>query len=175
MKRLLIVVDYQNDFVSGSLATPEAGKIEKGIISLIDEAKKNHDFVCFTKDTHDEYYLKTIEGQNLPISHCKKGTWGWELTDLLKTRVDFYPVFEKNGFYSYELGNYIKGLSPIVDEIQIVGLVSEYCVFAAATTAKACASPYCRIAVLKDYVKCISKEDEAKSFEMLKHLHVEVK
>jgi nicotinamidase-related amidase len=69
MKKLLIVVDYQNDFVTGSLGFKKAQSLEKGIVRLIKTFIKNNDDIVFTMDTHDNKYLETIEGKKLPIKH----------------------------------------------------------------------------------------------------------
>jgi nicotinamidase-related amidase len=70
MKKLLIVVDYQTDFVNGSLGFKKAVKLEKGIVNKIKLFIKNHDDIFFTMDTHDDAYLNTIEGKKLPIKHA---------------------------------------------------------------------------------------------------------
>ena len=77
-KDLLVVVDMQNDFIDGSLGTPEAQKIVSNVVDKI--ANWNGD-IAITKDTHSEDYLNTREGRFLPIKHCIKDTWGWELNE----------------------------------------------------------------------------------------------
>ena len=89
MKNCLVVIDMQNDFISGSLGTDEAKKIVPNVKSFIEEAIKNGDDIYFTKDTHYENYLNTMEGKKLPVKHCIKGTWGHDICDELKP-------FEKN-------------------------------------------------------------------------------
>jgi nicotinamidase-related amidase len=174
MNRLLIVVDYQNDFVSGSLGFEGADKIEDRILELIKEFKENRDFICFTKDTHENDYMSTVEGSNLPISHCVKGTKGHDLTPRVEFEVGFNPVFEKNTFPSLELGNFIHGLSPMINEIYLCGLVSDICVFSNAIIAKAAANKNCKIKVVKDATSSNNLEAQDKAFEMLEHLHIEI-
>ena len=72
MKKLLIVVDYQKDFVNGSLGFKEAEYLDEYLASLIDQYHQNKDDVIFTFDTHQNNYLETQEGKNLPIEHCIK-------------------------------------------------------------------------------------------------------
>ena len=72
----LIVIDMQNDFVDGALGTPEAQAIVEGVVS---RARDFAGTVVFTRDTHTEDYLQTQEGRNLPVTHCVRGTAGWEL------------------------------------------------------------------------------------------------
>lgn len=74
MRKILIVIDMQNDFVSGSLGSPEARAI---VPNVIEKIKQYHDgYIFFTKDTHYEDYLDTLEGHNLPVKHCIEYTWG---------------------------------------------------------------------------------------------------
>jgi len=172
MKKLLVVVDYQNDFVTGSLGFPGAEKIEEKIISLIKEFENNGDDIIFTLDLHDENYKNTVEGRNLPIDHCMKNTWGFELTDGLKPYQKNYPTFAKPAFGSFDLGLYIKDHD--YDEILLCGLVSDICVFSNAIIAKSASSPECRIAVYKDATSSYDLETQEKAFEILRHLHIGV-
>ena len=79
MKKITIVVDMQNDFLTGALANPDAVSI---IPSVLDEIKTAN-YVVYTRDTHGSDYLETQEGKNLPVPHCVEGTWGWEIVDEL--------------------------------------------------------------------------------------------
>lgn len=79
MKKITIVIDMQNDFLTGSLANPDAVNI---IPSVLEEIKKA-DYVMYTRDTHSKNYLKTQEGKNLPVPHCIEGTHGWQIVDEL--------------------------------------------------------------------------------------------
>jgi nicotinamidase-related amidase len=79
MKKITIVIDMQNDFLTGSLANPDAVSI---IPSVLDQIK-NSDYVMYTRDTHSENYLETQEGKNLPVQHCVEGTHGWQIVDDL--------------------------------------------------------------------------------------------
>ena len=106
MKNILIVVDMQNDFISGSLGTREAEAIVGRVV------KKVRSFdgpVIFTRDTHTEHYPETAEGRKLPISHCIRGTQGWELHPALEElRVQKDAVtFDKITFGSKELAIYL--------------------------------------------------------------------
>ncbi len=174
MKKLLVVVDYQNDFVNGSLGFENADVIEPNIIALIEKFEKNHDFICFTKDTHSNDYLQTEEGKKLPITHCVKGTYGWEFTDKVKAKTSYYPVFEKTTFPSLDLANFIRGNSLMIDEIYLCGLVSDICVFTNAIMAKSAARKDCKIFVVKEATSSNNLAVQEKCFEMLEHLHIEV-
>ena len=110
MKKLLIVIDYQKDFVDGSLGFKEAQDIDDYITSLINQYHKNKDDVIFTFDTHQENYLESQEGRNLPIPHCIKNSDGWKLYGKVNTAKKEYDIcIEKTTFGSLELGNYLKG------------------------------------------------------------------
>ena len=109
-KKLLIVVDYQNDFVSGSLGCPQAVAIEDALAAKIAayRALGEGGQVIFTMDTHNKNYLETQEGRNLPIAHCIQATDGWPLYGkirALKQEEDL--VFSKPTFGSLELADYL--------------------------------------------------------------------
>ena len=79
MRKLLVVVDMQNDFIDGSLGTKEAEAIVDNVIKVISTYDPKDIFA--TRDTHPENYLETQEGRNLPVVHCVKNTPGWELNE----------------------------------------------------------------------------------------------
>ena len=79
MKRVLVVVDYQKDFVDGALGFEKAKEIEEGIYEKVNSYLSKGDKVVFTYDTHTEDYLATREGKNLPVTHCILNTEGHEL------------------------------------------------------------------------------------------------
>jgi len=135
MKKCLIVVDYQNDFVSGSLGFSEAAMLEQGVVEKIEKYREHGDRVMFTFDTHLENYMDTQEGRHLPVAHCIEGTEGHKLygkvaDKILETDKKFY----KNTFGSDELYQYLKTEQFI--SIELVGLVSNICVIANAILAK---------------------------------------
>lgn len=83
MKKTLIVIDMQNDFIDGSLGTDEAVKIVPNVRKKIEKYRSNGDEIIFTRDTHGEDYLSTPEGKKLPVVHCVKNTHGWQIADGL--------------------------------------------------------------------------------------------
>ena len=110
MKKLLVVVDYQKDFVDGSLGFSGAEKLEGPIGEKIKEyrALGENGQIIFTMDTHDLHYMDTQEGKHLPVPHCIDGEDGWQLYGSiagLKDPDDL--VFSKPTFGSYELGEYL--------------------------------------------------------------------
>ena len=172
MKRLLVVVDYQNDFVDGALGFKDADKIAPAIVKLIKEFRANKDEVVFTYDTHDADYLNTVEGKNLPVPHCLKGSDGWALHPLIAPLVKDSVCFEKPSFGSKDLGKFIE--KNIYDEIYLCGLVSDICVFSNAIIAKSFASPYAQIKVVRNATSSFDLDMQEKSFDVLKHLHIEI-
>ena len=172
MQRLLVVVDYQNDFIDGALGFKGADAIAPRIVELIKEFRTNQDEVVFTYDTHGADYMKTTEGAYLPVPHCLKGQEGWELHSSIKGLVNESKTFEKPSFGSKELGDYIA--SRRFDEIYLCGLVSDICVFSNAIIAKSSASPYCKIKVVRDATSSFDIDMQEKAFDVLKHLHIEI-
>lgn len=136
MEKILIVVDIQNDFVDGALGTAEA----KSIIGNAVEKIKNFDGKIFvTFDTHYENYIETLEGKNLPVPHCIKGTVGWELNSKIKNALEGkdYISVEKITFGSKELPEIIKETVGEKFSACIIGLCTDICVVSNALLLKA--------------------------------------
>ena len=172
MSRLLVVVDYQNDFVDGILGFKGAEKIAPNIVKLINDFRNNGDEVVFTYDTHDSDYANTTEGQYLPPAHCIKGSKGWELYPEVAPLLKDAKTFEKPTFGSKELGKYIENNN--FEEIYLCGLVSDICVFSNAIIAKSSASPYAKIKVVRNATSSFDLDMQEKAFDVLKHLHIEI-
>lgn len=134
MKRVLVVVDVQNDFVDGALGTKEAEKI---IPSVLEEIKSNYDSIYVTLDTHDASYMESLEGQYLPVPHCIKNTDGWQLNASIKDALSHkdHKVIEKPTFGSLALVQMLTSEMP--DEITIVGLCTDICVISNALLLRA--------------------------------------
>ena len=120
MKRTLIVVDMQKDFIDGALGTAEAQSIVSNVRKKIEAARAAGDEIIFTRDTHGENYLDTHEGKNLPVVHCVKGTPGWQISDQLETAgalcID-KPNFGWTRWNELEL-----------EQVELVGLCTDICV-----------------------------------------------
>ncbi len=137
MQDMLIVVDMQNDFVDGSLGTPEAQRI---VANVADKIKQFEGRVLFTKDTHESDYLGTQEGERLPVEHCIRGTDGWELVSEIEAlRSPDNPVVEKPTFGSSELVRLLERLheEEPIGSITLVGLCTDICVISNALLIKA--------------------------------------
>ncbi len=152
MKKCLIIVDYQNDFVDGALGFKGAETLDDVITKKIETYLKEKQDIIFTFDTHDNDYLSTQEGRRLPIVHCVSHTHGHMLYGKTAAYLkDAKIVFNKPTFGSLELGNYLK-TNPY-DEVELCGLVTNMCVVSNAVIAKA-ALPEARIIV--DHKACMS-------------------
>lgn len=133
--KLLVVIDMQNDFVTGSLKNDEAVKIIPAIINKLNSVDENETVVVFTKDTHTSNYLNTQEGRNLPFVHCVKDTTGWDIIPELKAYEENKRIFEKPGFGSEELADYAKDAQ--FSEIELIGVCTDICVISNAMLLKA--------------------------------------
>ena len=142
-RKLLIVVDMQNDFIDGALGTAEAAAILPNVRAKTEEYRKNGDIILFTRDTHGEDYPETQEGRRLPVPHCIKGTHGWEISSLLDT--SGCGIIDKPSFGSEELVQYLKELDNLTSA-EFVGLCTDICVITNVLSAK-CALPELPIAV----------------------------
>ena len=107
--KVLIVVDYQNDFVDGSLGFKKAEVMDKNILNVVKKYLKN-DIVIFTLDTHKNDYLKTEEGKNLKVKHCIKGTLGHSIYGTLGDFLEEYKSASKNvkNKYFVEMSKFLK-------------------------------------------------------------------
>ena len=144
MKRVLVVVDMQKDFVDGALGTPEAQAI---VGNVCEKVSKFDGDILVTLDTHQENYLETQEGKKLPVVHCVYNTEGWEINDEVAYALDckFYTCnsriepFMKPTFGSVEMVEYLleKEKEEHIDEIVLVGLCTDICVVSNALLLKA--------------------------------------
>lgn len=122
MSKILIVVDMQSDFITGSLGTPEAQAIVPNVKNKIDEYISRGDKVIFTRDTHHDNYLKSHEGKNLPVPHCIEGTHGWEVIE----EIDKSECLHLNKLTFGYMGWDLRLDKPT--EIEIVGVCTDICV-----------------------------------------------
>jgi nicotinamidase-related amidase len=137
MQDILIVVDMQNDFVDGSLGTPEAQRIVDHVVEKIMHFEGR---VLFTQDTHESDYLETQEGVRLPVEHCIRGTKGWELVPAIEALLmPESQVIEKPTFGSSELVGLLERLNEEepIRSITLAGLCTDICVISNALLIKA--------------------------------------
>jgi nicotinamidase-related amidase len=172
-KRLLVVVDYQNDFVNGTLGFHDANNVEHTIIAAIEDHLRTNDDIVFTKDTHFANYLTTLEGKYLPIMHCIKGSEGHEIHGKVKDYLrKAKKVYEKVTFGSLELANDVSKEN--YQEITLVGLVTNICILSNALLLKA-SLPEAEVIVLQTGVNSYDKELHQKTLDVLKGTQIVVK
>lgn len=127
--KALIVVDVQNDFITGALGSKEAVAIIPNVKKKIEEYVSAGNKVIFTRDTHSENYLNTNEGKNLPVVHCVEGTDGWKIVEGLDVPNCSYvnkPTFGWLGWGSHKF-----------EEIELIGVCTDICVVSNALILKA--------------------------------------
>ena len=129
MKKTLIVVDMQNDFIDMALGTPEAVAIVPKVKAKIEAYRQKGDEIIFTRDTHEENYLDTPEGQKLPVKHCIRGTEGWQIAQGLY--VEGCRIIDKPNF------GWPHWDREVLEEVELVGLCTDICVVSNALIIKA--------------------------------------
>lgn len=169
MKKLLIVVDMQKDFIDGALGTLEAVSIVPNVKKKIEEYQAAGDEVIFTLDTHEEDYLETQEGKNLPVKHCIRGTEGWELDSSLR---EFQGKrFEKNTFGSAQLAEFVSGNN--YESIELVGLCTDICVISNALLIKAM-TPETPISVDASCCAGVTPQSHENALNAMKMCHIAI-
>lgn len=145
MRKILIVIDMQNDFIDGSLGTPEA----VSVVEKVKEKIKTYPVsdVIATMDTHEADYLQTQEGRKLPVEHCIRGTKGWEIRGDIAELLTGAKIYEKPSFGCPLMAEDLRDVSEREEiEIELVGLCTDICVVSNALLLKA-AMPEVRISV----------------------------
>ena len=172
-KKLLFVIDYQADFVSGALGFPGAEALDEGIARKVRAYGEGS--VYFTRDTHAPEYLKTQEGRNLPVEHCFKSSGGWQLYGETRRALEETSAagIDKIAF----------GMSPeqllalpdpdTVESVELVGLVSNICVLSNAVLLKS-RYPEAKIIVDSNLTASFDPELHGAALRVLKGIQVEV-
>ena len=185
--KLLFVIDMQNDFIDGVLGSPEA----QAIVPKVAEKIKNANNVIFTSDTHGKSYFKTEEGKHLPIAHCIKGSKGILINStvfnaakngeknifIFQKETFGYPWNLERDFFGDALPLFKNNLEEIdlnkIEEIEIVGLDTDFCVLANAMTLKA-AFPNVPITIDASCCAGSTPEWDEKALDILEHCHFNV-
>jgi nicotinamidase-related amidase len=170
--KILIVVDMQNDFVTGALANPAAQAIVPKIADKISEYKNRKDVVIFTRDSHFDNYLNTFEGKHLPIPHCIHGTHGWLVVSEL-SHPECRHIDKSNFGYPHWSYMGFDGLYPEVSEIELVGTCTDICVISNALLLKA-AYPEIKISVDSSCCAGLTPEKHAAALEVMKSCQINV-
>lgn len=170
---VLIVIDYQKDFVSGALGFAGAERYDTLIANRIEQARQAGEDVIFTLDTHDAAYLNSMEGKHLPIPHCLADSEGWQLYGKVAESITTAdPVFIKPTFGSLELANHLREQG--YERVELCGLVSHICVLSNAVLAKA-ALPEAEIVVDSKLTGAMDESMTEKALDILRGLHITVK
>ena len=166
MRKTLIVIDMQKDFIDGSLGTKEAVSIVDKVKEKIKQYKENGEQIIYTRDTHPENYLETREGKYLPVVHCVKGSEGWLIPEEL--RVEGSEVIDKPsfGYTGWEKYNF--------EEIEIIGLCTDICVVSNALILKAL---YPEIKITVDASCCagVTQESHKAALLTMKMCQIEIR
>ena len=165
--KTLIVVDVQNDFVTGSLGTKEAEVIIPKVKKKIEEYMSRGDQIIFTRDTHFENYLETNEGKHLPVEHCIFESKGWEIVEGVEP--EHYPVKyinkESFGWNRWHERNF--------EEIELIGLCTGICVISNALILKA-NFPEIEITVDASCCACVTPESHRAALSTMKLCQINV-
>lgn len=166
MKKTLIVVDMQKDFIDGALGTKEAVAIVENVRKKIKQYQANGDEIIFTRDTHQSDYLNTNEGKYLPVEHCIEGTEGWQIWEGLEIPEAIYinkPTFGYLNWQDYEL-----------ECVELVGLCTDICVVSNALIIKA-QHPEIQVSVDASCCAGVTPESHEAALLTMKMCQVEVK
>lgn len=168
MSKLYVVVDMQNDFVYGSLGSPEARAIVPTVRALVDAWRAAGEEIVFTRDTHGEDYFSTQEGKKLPVAHCQKGTDGWQIIEGLHKGE---RVFDKPVFGSEELCAYVRAGD--YKEITIIGVCTDICVLSNAVLIKS-ACPSAVVKVVANACAGVTPALHEAALQVLSSVQVEI-
>lgn len=165
---VLLVIDLQNDFVDGALGNKGNDKIVKPIESLVENFDGE---VIFTRDTHDENYLESLEGSHLPVKHCIKNSKGWQI----KIDTKNHKIIDKPSFGSYELVEYLKKLNEKekIENIYMVGICTDICVLSNAILIKN-ALLNTEVTVIEDLCKATNEKNHKIALEAMKSCQVNI-
>ena len=175
--KILVVVDAQNDFITGTLGSKEAQLAVPVIAAKIDEYMKNTDMVVFTQDTHYDNYMETDEGKYLPVIHCLENSWGWQIDENIDMTA---PHIQKYTFGCYELPETLIRLAESCDaeieQIELCGFCTDICVISNALILKSVFAPM-GIDIIVDAHACagVTTEKHAAALEIMKSCQIIVK
>ncbi len=172
MRKILVVVDMQNDFVDGSLGTKEAVGIVENVVEEIKKYRTEDIFA--TRDTHPENYLETQEGKHLPVVHCVKNTNGWEINKEVAAVLKDAKIIDKPTFGSKELAEEITKIAEKEEvEVTLVGLCTDICVVSNALLIKAYL-PEISVKVIASCCAGVTPESHEAALTTMKMCQVEV-
>lgn len=171
--KILVVVDMQNDFITGSLGTEEAVKIVDRVVEKMENFQGK--IIC-TRDTHFENYLDTSEGKKLPVKHCIRGTEGHRLCPQVAEAAEARGarILDKETFGSKDLPKIVEELAEGTPEsVELVGLCTDICVISNALLLKAF---FPETPILVDASACagVTPESHENALKAMKMCQIEV-
>lgn len=169
MKKLLVIVDVQNDFVNGALKADGGEQALKNVLALIERERKKNTEIVYTKDLHGENYLQTQEGKRLPVPHCISGTVGAEFAEGVFIRGA--KVFEKDRFASVALAEYARDGG--YREILLAGICTDICVISNALLLKAFC-PDAEIRINASASAGTTKDNHLAAIKLMKSCHIDI-
>ena len=173
MRKILIVIDMQNDFIDAALGTPEAAAIVENVKAKIREYPPENVFA--TLDTHGGNYLETQEGKFLPVEHCIKGSPGWEIRPDIAELLAGAKLYEKPTFGSVRLASDIAELTTEEEiEIELIGLCTDICVVSNALLLKAY-MPEVKVSVDSSCCAGVTPEKHLAALETMRSCQIVVK
>lgn len=168
MSKALVVIDMQNDFVTGPLGNPQCQAVVPKIVQILKE--ESYDKIFFTRDTHTDNYLDTQEGKNLPVMHCIKDSEGWNVVREIEEAAGEHEIIDKITFGSIDLANALKDY----EVIDLVGVCTGICVISNALVIKAM-NPEARISVIESATACVTPESKHIALEAMKLCQIYMK
>ena len=172
MRKLLIVIDMQNDFIDAALGTAEAVGIVENVKEKIRSYQVND--VIATMDTHGEDYMQTQEGKYLPVPHCIRGSEGWQIRPDIAALLEGAKIYEKPTFGSMKLARDLKALAEEEEiELELIGLCTDICVVSNALLLKA-AMPECGISVDAACCAGVTPEKHLAALETMRSCQVQI-
>ena len=171
--KILIVVDMQRDFVDGALGSEAAKAIVPRVKDKIEEYESRKEQILFTRDTHQENYLETQEGRNLPVPHCIQGSHGWQILPGLHS--SRHAKVDKVTFGSSELPQVLaQNFDPSeIESIELIGLCTDICVISNAMVLKAF---FPEVPIIVDSSCCagVSEQTHLNALEAMKVCQIQV-
>ncbi len=172
MRKLLLVIDMQTDFVDGALGTAEAVAIIPNVLREIAKYDKND--IIATRDTHLDDYMQTREGKYLPIPHCIKDTSGWELHSEIAPALEGCKIVDKPTFGSTELCDLICDMAKKEEiEVTLVGLCTDICVVSNAMLIKA-ALPETDVRIVADACAGVTPDTHFAALTTMKMCQIDI-
>ena len=172
MRKVLIVIDMQNDFIDAALGTKEAAAIVDAVKDKIRSYPSEN--IIATMDTHYDNYMETQEGKYLPVPHCIKGTDGWKIRPEIAELLKDAKIYEKPTFGSTALAADLKALSEREElELELVGLCTDICVVSNALLLKAC-MPEVKISVDAACCAGVTPEKHLAALETMRSCQIQI-